>query len=200
MLVQFNKNTAKNISSGKSSAQKAVDEGVKNEIIRKATKKILKNQGEQAAASASAYFIVKSGVAPDVSFDTRIKVEWPRAIAAFKANPIIGTGPSSITEATDGDYFRWLGETGLLGFISFIYILLLLVYKIFIGAKGFSSYLLPLLYAPLFSLFGLLINAGYFDIFEASKIALIFWFIFGIWIGLIDNTLDKIKSTSQDVS
>lgn len=55
----------------------------------------------------------------DRSTSIRLNVEWPRAIRAFIKNPLLGTGYSSITLATDNDYLRSLGETGFLGFSSF---------------------------------------------------------------------------------
>ena len=51
-----------------------------------------------------------------------MNVEWPRAIRALKKNPLLGTGYSSITLATDNDYLRLLGETGVLGFLAFLLI------------------------------------------------------------------------------
>jgi hypothetical protein len=58
----------------------------------------------------------------DRSTNIRLNVEWPRAIRAFTKNPLVGTGYSSITLATDNDYLRLLGEIGLLGFLSFFLI------------------------------------------------------------------------------
>src|SRR3989304_7021291 len=40
----------------------------------------------------------------DRSSSIRLNVEWPRAIRAFTKNPLLGTGYSSITLATDNDY------------------------------------------------------------------------------------------------
>jgi hypothetical protein len=51
---------------------------------------------------------------PDISISTRLQSSWPRAIKAFLKNIWLGSGPSSIGVATDGDYLRWL-ETGILG-------------------------------------------------------------------------------------
>ena len=61
---------------------------------------------------------------PDISTNIRLNVEWPRAIRAFYKNPLLGTGYSSISLATDNDYLRALGETGLLGLFSFLALLL----------------------------------------------------------------------------
>lgn len=58
-------------------------------------------------------------VVEDRSSSIRFNVEWPRAIRAFAKNPLLGTGYSSITLATDNDYLRALGETGFLGLVAF---------------------------------------------------------------------------------
>ncbi len=60
----------------------------------------------------------------------RLDALWPRAIAAFCENPILGSGYSTLTkenageftyaESTDNDYLRMLGETGLFGTLSFL--------------------------------------------------------------------------------
>lgn len=122
-------------------------------------------------------------VVSDISFATRIQVEWPRAIMAFIKSPILGTGPSSITEATDNDFLRWLGELGLLGTTLFLGILGLV-------AKNILSYTLKLkgeirlvYFGFLFGLGALLFNATYIDVFEASKLAFQFWITSGIFIG-----------------
>ena len=61
------------------------------------------------------------------SFQIRLNIEWPRAIRAFWKNPFLGTGYSSITIATDNDYLRILGETGIFGLLSFVLLFFVLV-------------------------------------------------------------------------
>ena len=58
----------------------------------------------------------------DRSVSIRLNVEWPRAIRAFSKNPLLGTGYSSITLATDNDFLRLLGEVGLVGALAFFLI------------------------------------------------------------------------------
>jgi len=126
---------------------------------------------------------VVSTVLPDISFSTRLQVEWPRAISAFLKNPILGKGPSSITEASDNDYLRWLGEFGLLGTVSFFYIFFLLTKTIIQKIKYVNKNESYLFIGLLFGFFGLLGNATYIDVFEASKVAYMFWMTMGIFIG-----------------
>jgi O-antigen ligase len=134
-------------------------------------------------ATLSANLRSVNTVVSDISLATRLQVEWPRAIDAFKKNPLLGTGPSSLTEATDGDYFRWLGELGLLGTIAFLNILFLILKTIWNSVKKLDFKEKLIGYGFIFGFFALFINASYIDAFEASKVAYTFWTIAGLYIG-----------------
>jgi hypothetical protein len=121
----------------------------------------------------------------DISCSTRLQIEWPRAIAAFSYNPFFGTGPSSITEATDNDYLRWLGELGLVGTLLFLAILFVIIKYVLMALKKISKGEKYLLWGFLFGLLALLISATYIDVFEASKVAYMFWAIAGLFVGFI---------------
>lgn len=155
-----------------------------NEAIKEATKSGL---GNVPGATDSANYKEVSAVATDISFATRLQVEWPRAINALLTNPLLGTGPSSITESTDNDYLRWLGEFGLLGFGLFMFIIYSMGNYIRLGLKHVEDNEQFIFKALMFGMGGLLINAGYIDVFEASKVAYIFWYIMGIFIGRLDT-------------
>ncbi|MFH2061994.1 MAG: O-antigen ligase family protein [Candidatus Beckwithbacteria bacterium] len=130
-----------------------------------------------------------------LSAGIRLDVLWPNAIKALKINPFLGTGYSTLVksnvwefttaESTDNDYLRLLGETGILGFISFLAILFIVLKYIF---KAFLVTKDPLhlaLYAGAIGLtLGLMANAFYIDVFEASKVAYSFWSFIGIIISL----------------
>lgn len=131
----------------------------------------------------------------DISLSTRFQVEWPRAIAAFLKNPALGTGPSSLGEATDGDYFRWLGETGLTGTLLFLGIIFEIMRTIWIKMKRVTKKISYLFYGFLFGTIGLLANASYIDVFEASKVAYTFWLVSGIFIGAITVFASEKKDT-----
>ncbi len=132
----------------------------------------------------------------DISLSTRFQVEWPRAINAFLSNPLIGTGPSSITEATDGDYLRWLGETGAIGTILFITIIGMILKDIFYAAKQSEQKERYLMYGFCAGVIGLLINALYIDVFEASKVAYTFWLVSGVFIAALPYLAKKHITTS----
>ncbi|MDO8503190.1 MAG: O-antigen ligase family protein [bacterium] len=124
-------------------------------------------------------------IVEDRSTSIRFNVEWPRAFRSFFKNPLLGTGFSSITLATDSDYLRLLGEVGIVGTLAFLLVIMrilevltaflrkvqrLNIEKAFIG--GFVG-----------SLAGLLVTAFFIDVFEASKVAIVFWTLAGIAVG-----------------
>jgi hypothetical protein len=121
------------------------------------------------------------------STDIRLKVEWPRALRAFAKNPFLGTGYSSITLATDNDYLRTLGETGALGTLAFLLIFAEISRRIFLFLKraepGFDrTMVLGICGAAM----GFLMNAIFIDVFEASKVAFIFWILMGVMLKVTD--------------
>jgi len=157
-------------------------EDIRNEALKEG--RILTKQEEDTLlASISATLKPISTVVSDISFATRIQIEWPRAIHAFLRHPVFGIGPSALTEATDSDYLRWLGEFGLIGTLLFIYILITIFRELLIFAKKLKQPKQYLYYAFLFGFISLLITATYFDIFEASKVAFQFWMMAGLFIG-----------------
>jgi len=125
----------------------------------------------------------KNKILCDISCATRLQVEWPRAVAAFTYNPFFGAGPSSITEATDNDYLRWLGEFGLVGTLLFLTIIFAITKYVFKSIKKFSTGEKYILGGFIFGLLALLMNAVYIDVFEASKVAYMFWLIAGFFVG-----------------
>lgn len=139
----------------------------------------------QKISSTIAVYAQEGGnVNEDRSTSIRFNVEWPRAFRAFYKNPILGTGYSSITLATDNDYLRALGETGILGLMSFI----LIFVGLFIAFYRYNNYIftnLDSVFVVSFigSTVGILITALFIDIFEASKFATIYWLFAGLVIG-----------------
>jgi O-antigen ligase len=150
------------------------------------------DETQKYEASLSANLRPVNTVVSDISFATRIQIEWPRALNAFKKNPLLGTGPSSITEATDGDYFRWLGEFGLLGTIAFLNILFLILKKIWNATRKLNIDEKLIGYGFIFGFFALFINASYIDAFEASKVAYTFWTIAGLYVAYFSLNSNKI--------
>lgn len=120
----------------------------------------------------------------DRSTSIRLNVEWPRAIRALTKNPLIGTGYSSITLATDNEYLRALGETGVLGLSAFG----LIFYKMYEYLKSFkfkSGYKSIFIAGFVGSTIGIFITSVFIDIFESSKFAIHYWLFAGIVIGTL---------------
>jgi len=111
----------------------------------------------------------------DRSTSIRFDVEWPRALRSFYKNPFLGTGYSSISLATDNDYLRLLGETGILGFLAFVSILIAIV------KHSLTKFAANPEYAGI--LVTMLLGAIFLDVFEASKIAILFWMLSGLALG-----------------
>ena len=128
----------------------------------------------------------------DRSTSIRLNVEWPRAIRAFKKNPLIGTGYSSVGLATDNDYLRLLAEVGILGFLGFILIMVRIA-SVFASALPFNNKLsgvkLGFVAGVAGGFIGTLLNAVFIDVFEASKFATIFWLLMGLAVYLVKDTL-----------
>ncbi len=125
------------------------------------------------------------------SFAIRLDQEWPRAIRALEKDPLIGTGYSSIGLAADNDYLRSLGEVGILGTLAFA----LLIFGITKATwKNFrsSDRLLRYFSAGMITvIMTLLLNALFIDVFEASKVASMFWLIAGASLAIEKITNNK---------
>lgn len=147
-----------------------------------------KNDGstEFALVAIDGNFLIKKARAYDLSFTTRFQGEWPRALDAFQKNIFLGSGYGSVSLAVDNNYFRILGEVGILGFLSF--------FGIFFVAGIYVKKVLPDVDSPLVKsfvlgsaagIFGLALNATLIDVFEASKIAFFLWLLVGVTVGMV---------------
>ncbi len=127
----------------------------------------------------------------ELSLCIRLESLWPWALQSFETNPIFGTGYATlnkqfvdeftIADSTDNNYLRTLGETGLVGFITFYGVSFFLIIYV-----GWSIHKLhtrmdkALAIGFMCGAIGLLINATYIDVFAASKVAYTFWFFAGL--------------------
>ncbi len=165
--------------------------------------------GEQALVLRG-NFIVKRASAYDLSFTTRFQGEWPRAIDAFKKNLLVGSGYGSVSLAVDNNYLRILGEVGILGFLAFFLLFLILgiyVKKIYpdIDSPLAKSFVLGFVAGVI----GLSLNAILIDVFEASKIAFLLWILVGVVFGIlriyqvhsftVSNEVKKILASSYAI-
>lgn len=117
------------------------------------------------------------------SYGIRFDVEWPRAVRAFVKNPFLGTGYSSITIATDNDFLRSLGETGLLGTLALMIIFAVILksqIRFIFSSQGLEK---AFMIGVFCSLLALLASGLFLDVLEASKIATLLWFLLGVsWV------------------
>lgn len=142
-----------------------------------------------------------------LSVAIRLDALWPRAIAGFKRNPLLGSGYSTLTksfndeftqaESTDNDYLRMLGETGLLGTISFLAILITIISLVTHKLHRSPSTLLnQIIYlGAIGAVVGLLVNATYIDVFESSKVAYTLWILAAIVVRAIEIEDSHVEKT-----
>lgn len=128
-----------------------------------------------------------------LSMAIRLDTLWPQAINGFYKNPLLGSGYATLTksvveefteaDSTDNNFLRTLGETGLLGFISFygtIFIALMSCKKIIASKLETDTFKKLFAIGFVGATVGLLINATFIDVFAASKVAYTYWAITGI--------------------
>lgn len=128
-----------------------------------------------------------------LSFAIRLDTLWPQAIKSFLKSPLVGSGYATLNKNTlylfteadgvDNNFLRTLGETGLLGFITFYGIIMLTLSLAFKAIRHHKDELLFIFAIGYFSgSLGLLINATYIDVYAASKVAFSFWALTGIFL------------------
>lgn len=121
------------------------------------------------------------------SLNIRTDVEWPRAVRAFNKNPVTGTGYSSLTIATDNDFLRSLGETGIFGTLSLILVFLVILKTYFKGLKKVSGFERLFIISVIGAIISVLLTGIFIDVLEASKIAAVLWFMMGAGFAIASN-------------
>lgn len=114
------------------------------------------------------------------SLAIRLNQEWPTALRAFYKNPFLGTGYSSLGIAVDNDILRSLGEIGLLGTLAFSLVIIEIskrIWRLYKQKDGLYKYFSA---GALVMILVFIINGLFIDVFEASKVASLFWIIIGI--------------------
>jgi hypothetical protein len=149
-------------------------------------------EGSIELSTVTGSFQVRRALVYDISFTTRFQAEWPNAWNAFMRNPLLGSGYSSITLATDNDYLRALGETGLLGLFSFILVFIVfgITMKELVPSVT-SSLTRGFAFGLVGGVIGLALNAILIDVFEASKVAEAMWLLLGVGAGGLYLTKHK---------
>jgi len=138
----------------------------------------------------------------------RMDTLWPFAIKGFLRNPLLGSGYSTLTkyswaefteaESTDNDFLRTLGETGLLGFITFYGVMVVaLIYLHSRAAKTKSEEFYAIYWVALAVTVGLAMNAMYIDVFISSKVIETYWALLGTAIAYVSLPLQGVKSSTK---
>ncbi|HKY73984.1 MAG TPA: hypothetical protein VJ246_01575 [Patescibacteria group bacterium] len=151
----------------------------------------------------------KLGLSAAIRLDTL----WPLAIRGFLRNPLLGSGYSTLTkyeigqfteaESTDNDFLRTLGETGLVGFVTFYGVMVIAVYSLVKKAKQSQDRLMGV-FAALYVVvtLGLMINAVYIDVFVSSKVAQTYWILTGLLLAyseMVPIAATQMYKTSKNV-
>lgn len=124
------------------------------------------------------HYVIQRG---DVSFNCRM-FKWFSFIDLFKKYPIFGYGYNS-SGIMDGNYIKLLVETGIIGLIVFILLLVSIVFYNRDTKFKLNKYLV-------FIFIIMILNATLIDIFESSKIMQIFYFVAGV---CVSNKLNNKK-------
>lgn len=127
------------------------------------------------------------------SLEIRLNIEWPRAIASLIKNPLLGTGYSSIDIATDNDFLRSLGEVGILGTLSLWLVIIAIGKRIFYCFKNESKFLKYFSAGVLSMIIAFLVNGLFIDVFEASKVASLFWMMLGLNLAILNFKNEILK-------
>jgi len=159
---------------------------------------------EERGATLPAVHVDYSETALKYGLSTGIRLDalWPRAWEGFRRNPLLGSGYSTLVkttvweftqaESTDNDYLRLLGETGLLGFITYLWIFAVTVVVLYRALLKTKDPLLFGLFAGGIGItVGLMVNALYIDVFEASKVAYTYWSLMGLLLAAASLVLRK---------
>jgi hypothetical protein len=167
-------------------------EALQSDFVVSANDATATNTAEIAAPTPAPVPVIE-----DRSTSIRFNVEWPRAIRSFIKDPLIGTGYSSIGLASDNDYLRLLAEVGILGFLGFALIIvrIMLVFtSSFPITERLGGIKLGFVAGVIGGIFGTLINAVFIDVFEASKLAIIFWLLTGLAVYTVKGVLYENKN------
>ena len=109
-------------------------------------------------------------------------LKWGAALDGFRLHPLLGYG-TGVTHVMDGNYFRLLGETGLIGTL-----LWLGLYIGFMRAVWKARRRTPLGKALLLMMLSILLNSLMIDMFDASKPMEMMWLLVGAAIAIPART------------
>ncbi|MCR4264220.1 MAG: O-antigen ligase family protein, partial [Candidatus Roizmanbacteria bacterium] len=144
-------------------------------------------------------YLIKQTIVYDISLTTRIQGQWPRALEALKRNVLFGSGYSALGAATDGNYFRLLGESGIAGTVSFlgIFVVFFLMAYRYLKRETDRTHR-SFIIGVCAGLAGLVVNALFIDIFEASKMAYVLWLTLGVATAIMVKKTNDVSLPSKE--
>lgn len=98
---------------------------------------------------------------------------WMQLIDGWLKSPVIGCGVSVAGNSADGNYVKILTETGIVGIVTWIY-LLYQILKTFTQSDNYSWLF--------YSFVSIIIGATFIDLFDSSKVMMMFWFLYGSYL------------------
>lgn len=98
---------------------------------------------------------------------------WMQLIDGWLKSPIIGCGISVAGNSADGNYIKILTEAGIAGIVIWIY-LLYQILKTFVQSQNYSWLF--------YSFISIIIGSTFIDLFDSSKIMMMFWFLYGAYL------------------
>lgn len=136
------------------------------------TKYAWMNRNYELYSQSRKYYLV-SGVNVDKSFNARISRDMT-LLDGFLKHPLLGCGLSIVMISADCNYVRLLVECGLIGIILYF----ICLKKIYGWVKSKSDSLALVIK---YGIISISLGSIFIDLFEASKIMMIFWFIVGLF-------------------
>lgn len=123
-----------------------------------------------------------------LSMGIRLDTLWPNALRSFSTNPFTGKGYATLNkvgdefveaDSTDNNFLRVLGETGLIGFVTFFGLIILIIKTLTLKLPK-NNLDQALVVGFIASTVGLFINGLIIDVFSASKVAFTYWALAGL--------------------
>lgn len=98
---------------------------------------------------------------------------WMQLIDGWLKSPFIGFGISVAGNSADGNYIKILTEAGIIGILAWCY-LLYQILKTLMQSEN-TTWLF-------YSFISIVIGATFIDLFDSSKIMMMFWFLYGSYL------------------
>ena len=151
----------------------------------------LKDLNRLVRADADVGYGMGWGVQIDNSASGRI-YKWACAMDGFRQSPIFGYG-TGVTQVADGNYFKLLGEGGLLGTILWMGMFGFFMVTVWLQRKK-----VVIARSVLYMMVSVLLASFFFDMFEASKPMEMLWLAVGLVIGIGSLKAGELKEIREN--